>query len=160
MVKRVNESHRVPFHFWHSEDWRSCTILFIPDFVPKTQNPSVLDQRFDEFTIPLLDDFVSNDKSELLLCLIRTLRKYLSRTKQYHPGIDNLFICTGQQKKVSQNTISWLRSIIFHAYSSASAEDCRDLQVRAHEVQKVAALLLFWRNYAVHQVLKVLTRSF
>ena len=28
----------------------------LPDFVAKTQNSSVPDPRFDEFTVPLLDD--------------------------------------------------------------------------------------------------------
>ena len=61
---------------------------------------------------------------------------------------------------MSQNTISfWLCSGILHAYSSASAEDCRDLWVREHEVRKVVTSLLFRRNCVVHQVLKAGTWS-
>ena len=64
----------------------------------------------------------------------------------------SLYLC---QKKVSQNTISfWLWSVINHANISASAVECRDLRVKAHEVLKVATSLLFRRNCAVHQVLK------
>ena len=33
----------------------------------KTQNPSVPDSRFKEFSVPSLDDFVSGDRDELLL---------------------------------------------------------------------------------------------
>ena len=35
----------------------SCTFSFLPDFVAKTQNPSVPDPQFDEFMVPSLDDF-------------------------------------------------------------------------------------------------------
>ena len=65
-------------------------------------------------------------------------------------------ISTFQRKKrVSYNTHSfWLRSVINHAYTSASDEDCRARWVKAHEVWRIATSLLFRRNYAVHQVLK------
>ena len=44
-----------------------------------------------------------------------------------------------RKKRVSRNTISfWLLSVIFFAYSLVSEEDCRDLQVRAHEIRNVA----------------------
>ena len=68
---------------------------------------------------------------------------------------------TGRVKKrVFRNTISfWLRSVISMAHASASEEDCCALRVRAHEVRKVATSLLFKRNCAVHQVLKVGTWS-
>ena len=127
----------------------------------KTQNPSAPDSRFEEFLVPSLDDFVGDDRDELLLCPIRALRKYLSWTEQYYPGIEGLFISTGRHKKrVSRNAISfWLHSVISSAHSFASEEDCRSLRVRAHEVRKVATSLLSKRNCTVHQVLKVGTWS-
>ena len=64
------------------------------------------------------------------------------------------------KKRVSRNTIPfWLRSVISMAHASASEEDCHLLRVRAHEVRKVAASLLFKRNCVVHQVLKAGTWS-
>ena len=66
--------------------------------------------NFDEFTIPLLDDFAGGDHDELLLllCPIRALKKYLARTEQYLFGISGLFTSTSQRKKrVSQNTTSF-----------------------------------------------------
>ena len=110
---------------------------------------------FEEFSVPSLDDFVGDDRDELLLCPIRALRKYLSQTEQYRLGIEGLFMSTGPVKRVSRNTISfWLPSVISMAYSSASEEDCSPLRVRAHEVSKVATSLHFDRNCTVHQVLK------
>ena len=87
------------------------------------------DPRFDEFTIPSLDDFVGGERDELLLPPIRGLRKYLARMEQYCPAISGLFI-----------------SVINHTYASASAKECRTLMVKAHEVCKVAMSLLFRRN--------------
>ena len=123
----------------------------------KTYNPSVPYSYFEEFYVPSLDDSVRDDREELLLCPISALRKYLSRTEQYRPGIEGLFVSTGRSKKrVSHNTISfWLRSVISMAHASASEEGCHSLRIRAHEVRKVATSLLFKRNCAVHQVLKV-----
>ena len=120
----------------------------------KTQNPFVPDPRFDEFNVPSLDDFVDGNRDELLLYPIRALGKYIARTEQYYPGIECQFVSTLQRKKMSQNTI------IINAYISSCAEDCRDLPVKAHEVQKVEMSLLFEGNCTVHQVLKVGTRSF
>ena len=139
----------------------SCTFSFLPDFVAKTQNPSVPDPQFDEFMVPSLDDFVDGDRDEHLLCPIRVPYKYLSQMEQYRPGIEGLFIATGMlRKRVSRSTISfWLRPVISFTHSSTSEEDCRSLKVRAHVVGKVATALLFKRNCTVHQVLKVGTWS-
>ena len=127
----------------------------------KTQNPSVPDSHFEEFSVLSLDDFAGGDRGKLLLCLIRALRKYLTRMEQYRPGIEGLFVSTGRRKKwVSRNTISfWLRLVITLAHECASEEDCRSLRVRAHEVRKEVTPLLFKRNCAVHHVLKAGTWS-
>ena len=42
--------------------WSSCNFSFDPDFVAKTQNPFVYRLRFEEFTVPLLADFVDGDR--------------------------------------------------------------------------------------------------
>ena len=79
----------------HSHGWKSCTFSFLPDLMAKTQNPSVPDSRFEKFSVPSLDDFVGDDRDELLLCLIWALRKNLSRTEQYRPGTEGLCVSTG-----------------------------------------------------------------
>ena len=90
-AKRVSELHGLSFRVHHSLGWRSFTFLFLPDFVAKTQNPSIPDSRFEEFSVPSSDDFVKDDRGELLLCPICALRKYLSRTEQFRPGIEASF---------------------------------------------------------------------
>ena len=112
-AKRVSELHGLSFRICHSCGWRSCTFSFLLGFIAKTQNPSVPDSRFEEFTIPSLDDFVGGDRDELL-CPICALRKYLSWTEHFRPGIESLFVSTGHiKKRVLRNktlypVISWL----------------------------------------------------
>ena len=53
--------------------WRSCTFSFLPEIVAKTQNLSVYDPHFEEFTVPSLADFVDGDRDEMLLCLVGAL---------------------------------------------------------------------------------------
>ena len=56
-AKRVSELHGLSFRVRHSCRWRTSTFSFLPDFVAKTQNPSIPDSCFEEFSIPSLDDF-------------------------------------------------------------------------------------------------------
>ena len=161
LPKRVSELPSLSFHVHHSHCWRSCAFSFLPDFMAKTQNPSIPDSRFEEFSVPSLDDFIVGDRGKVLLRPIRALRKYLTQMEQYHPGIKGLFVTTGWHKKlVSHNTISfWLCPVITLAHASTSEEDCQSLRVRAKEVRKVTTSLMFKRSCTVHQVLKAGTWS-
>ena len=61
-AKKVSELHGLSFQARYSRGWKSCTFSFLPDLVAKTQNPSVPDSRFEEFSVPSLDDFISDDE--------------------------------------------------------------------------------------------------
>ena len=92
LAERVSELRSLSYHDWHS---------FVSDFVAKTQNPLIHDHRFKKFSIPSLDDFAAGDTEDLLLCLIRALRKYLLHTEQYCPKVSSLFISAVKKKWVS-----------------------------------------------------------
>ena len=64
----VSELHGLSFGVRRSRRWKSCTFSVLPDFVAKTQDLSVPDSFFEEFSVPLLDDFVGDDRIELLMC--------------------------------------------------------------------------------------------
>ena len=151
LAKRVRELHGLSHRAQHSQGWKSYTFSFVSDFVAKTQNLSLHGYRFEEFLIPSLDDFVGGDRDELVLSSIGALRRCLSCTEQYHSEFLNLFISmTEKKKQVFWNIILfWTRSIISHAYGSAFNEDCRLVRVKAHEIRKIAASLLFGRNWRV-----------
>ena len=125
--------------------------------VAMTRNPSVLDLKIDAFMISSLMDFVDGDSEKVLLCSVRALRRYLSRTKQYHPACANLLVSmTKRKKRVSQNTVLfWIRLFISHSDRCATDDNCRSIKVNAQEVWKVDTSLHFGRNCAVQQVLKV-----
>ena len=60
-AKRVGELHALTVMVGHSEGWKSLAFSFVPEFVAKTQNPSIPDHRFDGFSIPSLKDFSSDN---------------------------------------------------------------------------------------------------
>ena len=126
----------------------------MPDFVAKTQDPSVFDTRFESFSIPSLRDFTGGDQDEMLLCPVRAVREYLRRTRSFRPELPRLFLTTGRRRKmVSKNTISfWLKEVIRKAYVS-SGEDL-PARIRAHETRSIAPSAVFKRNFAVGQVLR------
>ena len=66
----------------------------------KTQNPSIHDPMFEEFTIPSLYDIEDGDRDKVLLCPIRTFRKYLSWTEQYRHEISSLFVSVTKKMKL------------------------------------------------------------
>ena len=56
--KRVSKLHGLLYRVSHLRRWHSCTFSFEPGFVVTTQNPSVPDPYFNEFSILSLHDFV------------------------------------------------------------------------------------------------------
>ena len=88
-------------------EWEVSSLFPLSDFVAKTQNSSVPDDRFDRLSVPSLQDFIDNDLDEMALCPVRAVQLHLKRTQQFHPVCKCLFISTGQYKKeVSKNTLS------------------------------------------------------
>ena len=144
-AKGVSMLHGLTYWMHYSKGWRSHTFLFLPDFIAKTQNASVHDLCFEELTVPSLADFLDENRDEMLRCHVRAVKRYLSRTEQFRPECSGLFISLDKRNKpLSQNTISfWIRSVISHAYQSATDENSRTVKVKAHEVQKVGTSLLF-----------------
>ena len=53
-AKRVSEIHGLSYRTLHSLDWSSITCRFSPDFVTKTQNPTLSNNRWYDFDIPTL----------------------------------------------------------------------------------------------------------
>ena len=83
----------------------------------KTQDQSSLDPQFESFTVPAL--LRSRDSPNgRLLCPVRAVKHYLSRTASHRPRCERLFITSGRTKKeISKNTVSfWLSRVISLAY--------------------------------------------
>ena len=93
-------------------------------------------------------------REEMLLSLVRAIKCHFSRTEQYCPDFDNLFICTPRVKeKISKSKIFWLRAV--------SSEVCKIRCLLKKTVQQekprlmrsavLALFFLFQRNFTVQQ---------
>ena len=116
--KRIGELQGLSFRVSHTRGWKQMTCSFLPEFVAKTQDPSVPDPKYESFSVPALGETVREGR---LLCPVRAMRIYLERTALHRPALRRLFLSTSSRKKeVSKNTISlWLRKVIVRAYELA-----------------------------------------
>ena len=65
-AKMASELHGFSVKVHHSQGRKSCTFSFLPYFMAKTQNLSVLNSHFKKFFVLSLDDFIGSDRDELL----------------------------------------------------------------------------------------------
>ena len=78
-AKRISELHGLSYQVRHLKGWKPCTFSFVPDFIAKSQNLSILDPRFEKLIIPLLTDFMGGDRDMMLLCTCFVLRSTLAQ---------------------------------------------------------------------------------
>ena len=65
-------------------------LSYLPEFLAKTESEA--NQLPHSFRVKSLHDFVGGDHSEMLLCPVRALRIYLSRTQALLPHPRILFV--------------------------------------------------------------------
>ena len=116
---------------------------FVPGFVAKTQDQSSLDPQFESFTIPALPKLRGSPNGRLL-CPVRAVKYYLSRTAQHRLHCERLFVASGRTKKeIFKNTLSfWLRRVISLAYQ-LSGKPLPTPSPLARETHGIAPSLLF-----------------
>ena len=128
-------------------------LSYLPEFRAKTESSANPLPR--SFCVHSLSDFVGTLPDELLLCPVRTLRLYISRTSSVSPRPRTLFVSPrSPSRSLSKNALSFfLRDIISRAYSSSSAASasCRPSSsssssplhssVRAHSIRGGLLLL-------------------
>ena len=154
-AKRIGELHALSYRVSHTRDWGEVSFAFVTGFVAKTQDPSSLAPRFEGFSVPALTNARKN-RNGRLLCPVRAVKVYLYRTAPHRPRCERLFVTAGRSKKeISKTTVSfWLRKAISRAYELSGTA----LPVpapRARETRGIAPSILFRKNFAVDQVLKV-----
>ena len=154
-AKRIGELHALSYRVSHTRDWGEVSFAFVTGFVAKTQDPSSLAPRFEGFSVLALTNARKN-RNGRLLCPVRAVKVYLDRTAPHRPRCERLFVAAGRSKKeISKTTVSfWLRKTISRAYELSGTA----LPVpapRARETRGIAPSILFRKNFAVDQVLKV-----
>ena len=91
--------------------------------------------------------------ANMLLCPVRAVKYYLSRTGQVSPQCNHLFV--SQKKCVTRNTVSfWIYAIISEAYNISSGDNCRAVKVKARKAKGTGASMLFRKNFAVQQIFR------
>ena len=131
-------------------------LSYLPEFRAKTE--SAVNPLPHSFCVRSLDGFVGDLPDELLLCPVRALRAYLSRTSSITPRPRTLFVSPcSTSRSLSKNALSFfLRDVISRAYSSPSSSTpstSTPSSSRAHSVRGVAASWVFARNASLSSVL-------
>ena len=124
-------------------------LSFLLEFRAKTESSVNLLPR--SFCVRSLADFVGDLPEELLLCPVRALRIYLSRTASLSPSPRSLFVSPrAPSRPLSMNAFSFfLRDLITRASSA----------FHAHSVRGVAASWAFSRNASLSSILAAATWS-
>ena len=148
-------------------------LSYLPEFWAKTE--SVVRPLPRSFPVRSLRDFVGSLPDELLLCPVRALRRYLSRTASLPSRPRSLFVSPrAPSRSLSKNALSFfIHEVISEVYSSAgrslptsphssasSSSSSRPRSfLRAHGVRGVAASWTFHRNAPLASILEAATRS-
>ena len=152
-AKRIGELHALSYRVSHTRDWGEVSFAFVTGFVAKTQDPSPLAPRFEDFSVPALPNTQKN-RNGRLLCPVRAVKVYLDRTASHRPRCERLFVTAGRSKEIAKTTVSfWLQKMISRAYElSGTALPVPAPQAR--ETRGIAPSTVFRKNFAVDQVLK------
>ena len=129
-------------------------LSYLPEFRAKTE--LAVNPLPRSFCVRSLNSFVGDLPDELLLCPVRALRSYLSRTSSIAPRPRTLFVSPrSTSRSLSRNALSFfLRDVISRAYSSpsSSASASTPSSSRAHSVRGVAASWAFAHNASLSSV--------
>ena len=124
-------------------------ISYVPEFLAKTE--SAVHSLPRSFSVPSLGDFAAGLTEDLLLCPVRALREYVSRTASFVNRPRRLFVAPRcPTRAMSKNAISYfLRKVIVHA--GASSEELA--APKAQSIRGIATSSAFFRNWSLASVL-------
>ena len=134
---------------------RGCTLTPLPGATLKSTNPGVV-RTMRDVHIPSLHEICDGAEEEMLLCPVRSLRRYeevvATVRKKGHP----FFLPYSEQArgKVTATTIStWIKSVIRDAHGALGAADIKLAGRTAHEVRALAASWADFNNVPLHEIL-------
>lgn len=154
-AKRVSELQGLSSAVSFSISGNVAFIEFDHLFIAKTDRPSDISSVTRHLSVPAISD-VTSDPDDLLLCPVRALKEYLSRTRDRRPFKSRLFLpITGSADSVTRNTISrWIRMVIRLAYQGVNQDLLDSLKISAHEVRALSTSVAFQRNLSVPDVMQ------
>ena len=147
-AKRVRElqalSRRVSFSS------SAAGLSYVPEFVAKTE--SACRPLLRSFEVKSLGDFAAGLPEDLLLCPVRSLSAYLTRTSGIANRPRRLFVSSKcPSRAMSKNGISYmLREVIVQSGASSQSGQVP----RAHSIRGIATSSAFFRNWSLRSVLE------
>lgn len=150
-AKRVSEIHAIQKQVGFNRNGAICALRL--DFLAKNENPSK--PWPGTFEVPNLTDLVGQEE-ERLLCPVRALKAYISRTKDVRGSSSSLWCSVKDpQKPLSKNALSFfLRETIREAHLLCEEENFGLLKVKAHEIRAIATSLAYRKNMSVKQIME------
>ena len=148
MARRVGELQAVSLSVYYSGE--DLFLSYLLEFSAKTEsasNPLPL-----SFAVCSLRDFIGSLPDELLLCPVRAVRVYVSRTSSIYPRPRSLFVSPRTpMRPISKNALTYfLRSVILQSLPSPPSSFS---SVRAHSVCSVSTSAAFSCNVALPDIL-------
>ena len=147
-------------------------LLYLPEFRAESESYCPLPCSF---SVHSFHDFVGDLPDELLLCPVRALRLYLSRTASLPSRPRSLFVSPRAPSRfLSKNALSFfICDVITEAYSSSgsplpsvpfssslpSGSSRSSSSLRAHGVHGMAPSFAFHRNASLASILEAATWS-
>ena len=149
---RVGELQAVSSFISYSGD--DLYLSYLPEFRMKTESSSTPLPR--SFAVRSLRDFVGSLPDELLLCPVKAVRVYVSRTSSVSPRPRSLFLSPRTpMRPISKNALNYfLRSVILQSLTSPPSSSS---SVRAHSIRSVSTSAAFSRNVALYDILAAAT---
>ena len=131
----------------------AATVFYVPEFVAKTE--SAVSPLPRTFTINSLSDFAAGLPDEMLLCPVRALTEYVTRTSRFVDRPRRLFVSSRTpSRSMSKNGIFYLlREVIVH--SGASSVDAS--APRAHNIRSIATSSSFFKNWSLTSVIEAVS---
>ena len=171
---RRSELHALDYQtLQHDPHWKWVDILTLPGFWAKHQASDLDPSRSRVYRLQAMDSTL--ERKERLICPVRALKWYITRTTVTRGSQRRLFLSLVSPKKdVHANTITlWIKTLIKYAYDHATSEERRVFQIDdgppnlhrpAHEVRawsstiswltgsiSIQALMegCYWRSHSV-----------
>ena len=157
--KRRGELHALTSKIkWVHGKTRTMLLSPCDSFLSKTHLVSKGLGALKPFELKGLDDFIgSEDKDDRLLCPVRTLSYYLSRSSKYRSEDQKrLFISyqRGNSKDLSKQTISkYIKDAIILAHAEYKSESSDNFSIKPHSVRHVATSLSALKNFSLDEIL-------
>ena len=147
-AKRVGELQALSCRVSFSSS--STGLSYVPEFVAKTE--SAIRPLPRSFEVKSLGDFAAGLPEDLLLCPVRSLSAYLTRTSGIVNKPRRLFVSSKcPSRAMSKNGMSYmLREVIVQSGASSQSGQVP----RAHSIRGIANSSAFFRNWSLRSVLE------